>query len=358
MPVYLVVIFLTFVLGYIAKRNTVVTNTPMVESNKLYLSAKLAMVCIGIVLICVSGFRYNVGADFAQYFLNYRGYVNAEINILKNNEIVILLIAKLASLFNDFPQTYIFISAVATIVPFLIVIKKKSIDVLMSIILFIFMGMFLGSFNAMRQYLAAAAVFVSLMYIIEAKPVKSTLWCIIGFFCHTTAIIMIPIYWFVRIKDRKKFFIILIIISIVLFFSYDRIFAFIDAYKGLDGRSASDTLYAQHGVNVFRVLVAWAPAILCLFPTSIMHTEDPTDNILINTVFLAAAIQTISMNSAYLSRVCIYTNCAELLAIPMILKYQTANNYKVLKALIYFLYFFYWLNEATGSYLINYQWCF
>jgi len=357
MSVYLMMLFGVFVLGMAFESQRKKEGAYVYNGNDGF-GCNIIFFFISCIFVGVSGFRYRVGADFGSYYENYGYYVSDKLNIFKENEIGIRLIAKLAKIIHDTPQTYIFICSLVTIVLFLITIKKYSDKVLMSLFLFVFLGMFLGSFNGMRQYLACAVLFFGIRFVFENKPFK---WCVcvlLAFFCHTAAMFMLPMYWLVRMKNRKKFIFVLIIVAVFAFTSYDRIFDMIDTLKGNTDVSVSDKLYAQNSVNIFRVVVAWMPVFLCYFPTKIKKGISEKDTILMNYVYVAAVFQTVSMNSTYLARFCTFTTSTNILTIPTLLKYQTSNNKKVLTILIYVGYFLYWLAEATGPFVANYQWCF
>ena len=325
---------------------------------RLSAQSKIAFFCITLVCVCVSGFRYQVGADFSSYYNNYSYYVSDAIDIRNNNEIGIRIIAKIASRFGSSPQIYIFLCSAVTVILFMIAIKKYTDFALLSFMLYIFLGMFIGSFNAVRQYLACSIIFLGIGVILDGKAIKWIL-CVIGaFLCHTSAVFILPLYWLVRIKNRKRFIVITLVIAVIAYFSYDNIFSLIDSIKGNVDRSVADRLYAQNSVNIFRVLVSWVPVLLCYFPVKIINTEDERDRILMNFAVVAAALQTVSMNSTYLARFCTYTTASNILVIPALMKYQTANNRKVLTILILLFYFIYWTSEAAGAYVVHYQWCF
>lgn len=317
----------------------------------------IAFYLITLILVCVAGFRYDVGADFRSYYNNFTYYADDSINIFKENEIAIRIIAKIASSIGTSAQIYIFICSAITVFLFMVTIKRYSDNVVISCFLYVFLGMFLGSFNAVRQYLACSVIFFSMRYIFEECWKKWIIGVVCAFFCHTSAIILLPLYWLVRIKDRKKFIIIAVMLSVIAFFSYDRIFALIDQIKGNVNRSVADRIYAQNSVNFFRVLVSWAPVALCYFPKNVLEVENIRDAILFKFVFLAAALQTVSMNSTYLARFCTYTTATGILSIPALIKYQSQSNRRILIPLILILYFIYWTAEATGPYTINYQMC-
>lgn len=354
MKVYIFMLLLIFVLGFLYTNMKGKTKGGVIQGK---IEREILFFFITIIFICVSGFRFDVGADFASYYNNFDYYATDSLNIFENNEIGIRVIARISRKIGNSPQIYIFLCAAITIIMFMITIKKYSEVAVMSLMLYIFLGMFLGSFNAMRQYLAVAIVFFSIKYILESNWKLWVISIAIAFLFHTSAIFMLPIYWLVRMKNRRRFLLILSIMAIMAFFSYDQIFSMIDSIKGNMDGTTSERIYAQNDVSIFRVAVSWAPVLLCYFPT-IVNPKNIKDKILINYTLVAAVLQTVSMNSTYLARFCTYTTAINILTIPSLMKYQIENNRIVLQILIYLLYFVYWIAEATGPYVVTYQWCF
>ncbi len=351
MTVYIFMLLFIYILGFFF------TNMQEDKVIQWGIGKEILFFIITCIFICISGLRYNVGADFFGYYNNFDYYAADTLNIFENNEIGIRIIAKIAMLIGSSPQIYIFLCSMFTIVLFMLTIKKYSEITVMSLMLYVFLGMFLGSFNAIRQYLAVSIVFFSIRYIFETKWKPWVISICVAFLFHTSAIFILPIYWLVTIKNKKLFVLFLSIVAVIAFFSYDQIFLMIDNLKGNINGNTSERLYAQNEVSLFRVAASWAPVLLCYFPAAI-RPENNKDRILINYTLLAAILQTVSMNSTYLARFCTYTTAVNILTIPALIKYQDDNNRFVLKFLIYVLYFIYWTAEATGPYVVNYQWCF
>ncbi|MCD8012200.1 MAG: EpsG family protein [Lachnospiraceae bacterium] len=309
------------------------------------------------ILIVVAGFRYNVGADYAQYISNYSGYLTKELNIFEDTEIFICLIARLASKICDNPQTMIFLCSLFTIGSYMFVIEEYAEIPVLSAYLFIFLGCWLGSFNAVRQYLAATFLFLGLRYVIKGSFWKWCLFVILAVLCHTTSIIMLPIYFLVRMKDEKNFYIISFAIMVVLFFSYDRIFSAIDLLRQHETYSVAERIYAQNQVSIFRILVAWVPVLLRFFPEKIEPTN-MQDRVILNYSFMHAILLTAAMNSSYLGRIQIYLMPYNALAIPLLIMRQKdeGSNRNVILIVTFIAYFLYWTFEARGTYVVNYQW--
>lgn len=82
------------------------------------------------------------------------------------------------------------------------IIKKFSKDYILSVFLFITMGIYTFSFNGLRQGIAMAIFSLSLPYLIEKKIINYFVFCILASLIHISALFMIPFYFLVNLNIR------------------------------------------------------------------------------------------------------------------------------------------------------------
>lgn len=312
--------------------------------------------CVAAILICVSGFRWWVGTDYGGYARAYS--IRATLawdSIFSFNEPGLNIIAKVASIiYNDY-VTMFFIAAVITIGLSVITISKYSDMFTYSILLYIFMGCWHSSFNAVRQWLACAILFAGYRLMIERKFWRYLLVVLVASAFHTTALIMLFVYFLAMKKISIINIAFVLVGTIVMLFSYDFVFNVIGLYKGHELEMAE---YMTNSVNIFRVLVTYAPLVLCLFFTrkKVLTTEE---TFYINILIVNAALMTATLNSAYLARIGIFTNIYSILAFPKLLKTENKRTTQFLKWGIVALYSVFWFIEVSGSRdLNNFRWIF
>ena len=80
-------------------------------------------------------------------------------------------------------------------------VSKYSDDVALSCFLFIANIEFYWLFNGIRQFIVVAMFFAAFRMIAEKKLVKFLLFVFVMYFIHTTAIILIPIYFIANMKN-------------------------------------------------------------------------------------------------------------------------------------------------------------
>ena len=165
-------------------------------SNK---TARKILIVISVVFpIIIAGFRFNNGADYLQYknlydrFINYGVFSSS--TSTKSIEIGFQWILRICSLFTTDSIYYFFLISLITIGLFYYGIWKESNNILFSITLFFISGIYLDTFNAVRQYLAVSIIFISVKYLINKEFVKYMIIVLIASLFHYSAIIMILVY--------------------------------------------------------------------------------------------------------------------------------------------------------------------
>ncbi len=306
-----------------------------------------------LIIVSISALRYNVGADYGQYVWNFDWYINTELTLNDwKREPGIVVLAQFFNLFCHDAYLYVSFLSVVTLITFLTIINKVSSTSWLSFSLFILLGVWASTFNGVRQYLASAIIFFGYRFVLNAKL---KYWCIIVFFAslfHMTAWVILPIYFFVRRKADLKQILLCICVSIILLSFYSVVWGLVETLKG-DINENSE--YASHGVNIFRVLSSWIPSVIYVCFRNKNIPLSSTDNMFINMSVLNAALMTIASNSAYLGRVCIYTNVFNTISIPIIINNVRIKNKNILRVILFIFYFIFWIYSLKVSVALDYH---
>lgn len=311
------------------------------------------------ILICVAGLRYRTGTDYAQYDSNYSAYLKEWWNaLIQYKEPGIGIISKVASLIYNDSSTMFFIASAITVGLSVITISKHSNMFAFSILLYILMGNWVGSFNGVRQYLASAIIFAGHRYIVERKFIKYLFVVLVAGAFHVSALVFVLLY-FVPLKKLSFIKIASLFAgSILLLVSYGYIFSFVGILTDSNIDVENLNAYAASSVKFLRIAVAFAPLFLyfILKKKSAMKNEEW---FYINVIFVNAALMLAASQSAYLARVGIYTNIFLALSLPKLLNLQDKKMGLLIKFLITFLYSIYWYIEVSGgNTLNNFKWIF
>ncbi len=180
-------------------------------------------------------------------------------------------------------------------------------------------------FNGARQYLAIAIMLYSLKFAEEKKLIKYAICCALAFSIHQTAVVIIPAYFLAN----GKFLNIKIIgtgLATIAATAFSSLFiGYINDLFISDSVYSHyyDTLVESAGINIFRVLVAAVPFVLCLIYKK--RIDELNDNVLnycanMSTLALAISVFSAASGGELLGRLAEYYLIYNTLTYPMILK--------------------------------------
>lgn len=313
-----------------------------------------------VILIVVAGLRWQVGTDYWAYSRNYTRYKN-ELwdSITSFNEPGINFISYISSLIYDDYATMFFISSLITVGLMVWTNSKYSNSFLVSILLYIFIGAWHGSFNGVRQYLAAAILFAGHRYIIDKQLWKYLFVVILASLFHISALSMIILYFVPKKRLKFKQIISLLVVIVMSIFLYDFIFEIINSvFESNRSSTLVVTDYVTNNVNPLRILVMIAPIILYLFITP-KKTLNREDNFYINLLYVNATMYIITAGSTYLARFNIFTTVFLVLSIPRLFKGVDKKTTTFILYITMILYFLFWTYEISlTENVYNFQWIF
>lgn len=161
---------------------------------------------IAMLLFLVSGFRGDFTQDYANYHYLFH-YMYERIpfgKVLFQEEQGFVLLNKIVYLFSQRTVAIFLVVSAITVFFYYKVIKKESVNYVVSIIILITFDNYIISFNLMRNILAVAMFLYAASYIWEGKPIKYIFWIIFISTMHRSAILMLPMYWVLRFDYGKR----------------------------------------------------------------------------------------------------------------------------------------------------------
>lgn len=238
-------------------------------------------------------------------------------------------------------------------------ISKYSDNVVFSCFLFMASMNFYWLFNGIRQFIVVSLFFASFRMLAEKKLIRFLLFVFIMYYIHSTAIILIPIYFIVHMKNWSIgiYTCILTTMVIVLVFP-DRVNEWIDnafsEYRYLEAIENDD------GVSIFRVLVALVtPTFAFIYRKPIEEYNNKYVNIMVNTSLITAGVYAVAFVSSgvFVGRLPIYTEVFNLILLPFIIDNIVPKRIKTLMYLcciIGFFMFFHLQAKDGGIYYTTY----
>ncbi len=195
-----------------------------------------------IVLAFFMAFRASsVGADTKQYVFIYRQICDISLSNIFTNPIYgygwgytfrlergYILFNKLVSYISHNDQTITIATSLLLLMLLFLMLRKRSTYPMLSIWLYITLGIFQTNMNMMRNAIVIFWCYYNLHLIEEHHLVKYLISMTIAFLFHKSAILFIPLYWIVnKVEFTPKVFLMFLIISIILGFAFNFIRPFV-----------------------------------------------------------------------------------------------------------------------------------
>lgn len=309
-----------------------------------------------IVLIAVAGLRYQVGKDYIQYSINYSYYLTRAVEFI--NQPALTLVAWIARFLHNDYATWFFLMAIITSVPVAYVVKKESIAVGFSTILFLLLGCWHTSFNIVKQSAAASIIFMGYRSLVDRKFWKWTLFCFIASLFHVTALFMIPLYFLIDNKINWRKTGTIIIAGVLITLLYEELFNIMGALRG-DSATSISSAYGTEQLNVLRILAHCAPPLLASVLLKHFDKGNSDFCVLYNISLFNAVLNIVTAKSAYLNRFSIYTLLFNILFIPYLVKPFKKNSRFLVAGVITVLYsVFCFYDLYKGSTTVDFYWIF
>ncbi len=304
-----------------------------------------------LLLSAYVGFRYGVGADYFAYRFDYVKFNKITFGAaLIHKDPLTVLLAQISHVVFHSVKAFFFGMAFIFIACSVCTIYKYSSDFTLAMILFIVCGPLLESCNASRQYIAVGIVFADYANIKNQRLWWHVAFIIIATMFHSSALVMMPIYFIFSPKaSTTQTLMWLGGTAMLMLASFGTLFS---ATAEVLGKSLDQShAYFTHTVNALRVLVYIAPCGL-LFFTKGIKKRMPSYAVFI---LFNAILTLVTCRSAYLMRVCMYTNIFLCIAIPDALKdinlpKESVRSIKYVLVTCYTVFWFYGVMTSGGYY--------
>jgi transmembrane protein EpsG len=272
-----------------------------------------------LILIIVTGFRYNVGTDYRGYTRNFFTLEYGEIDRIELSfRLIVSLVHQLGL---DQQLLFLIYSTITYTLIFLGVryfdpeAKYRHFVMALLITFFLF-----NIFNTIRQMAAVAIIFYSIKYMLEKKYLIYVLLVVLAYFFHKSAIIF-GVFFLLILRFNVRYYFALLLIAPIMFYTN-----FINLVIGLYVRvtgSAFYQIYATGGntrVEIssgLGIIIFYAIAILFyIFYDDIVKT--PKQDIIVKLYLVYAALYFIFLPSEIATRMLYYPMIIVPLALPMI----------------------------------------
>lgn len=225
-------------------------------------------------------------------------------------------------------------------------ISNFSDDVTLSCFLFVASMDFFWLFNGIRQFLVACIFFACLRLIVEKKTVKFLIMVAILYLIHSSAIILIPIYFISNFKSwsLKIWVCIITVVALVILFP-DQINNWLD--DSFVEYGYAEATKNDDGVNFFRVLVAAVtPTIAFLFRPNVESYKNKYIEVMVNMSLITVGLYAVGVvtSGIFIGRLPIYTELFNMIILPFLIERVIPRSLKPIIWILcigFFLLFFY-----------------
>ena len=300
-------------------------------------------------LILFSGLRYAVGSDYIMYENMYFKFgTGTEFQLRTGFGFYIL--CKLFLLI--FPYHFVplmFFLSVVTVYCIYRFSEKNSVNLGLSILLFVCLGFYTMSFNIFRQMLSTALVLYSYNFLKDKKHVRYILLSICAVAIHNISIIaVIAILFFTKIFHKKFNSIFLFICGIVGIVLYNVIYSFIVTHiKALNIYISDDSF--QPGIGTFLQVLIYGVFFIVVNLKSKDLVEKNKENLVFINIFSCSYVfMMLAVRNILFMRVANYLNIFIILLLPELYEIYKIKDKKVLNILMYvalIIYFLVYINS-------------
>ncbi len=200
--------------------------------------------------------------------------------------------------------------------------RKYSCSFAFSIFLFLASEKHIWMINGIKQFLAVCIIFCFSKYLMENKFWKFAIGVLVASLFHTSALVVIPVYFFVHGKPWNKKMILILIGSILAI-------TFVAEFTDIIDILLSDSIYDASvltnnsgGSNWLRIPIAAAPAIIALITRKKIEITAPKYiNICINMSLVSACIYLVATftSGIHMGRLPIYFELYGYISLPWLL---------------------------------------
>lgn len=343
--ILLIMLALTVVISQIRSAYRV----EVVEGRKCWRMKWIAVILISVVLVYYTWNRSLGFGDTGTYANSYKN-LNITLSGLRDYLIAdpkdfgyTTLMVLFKSIGLDF-RTVLLIIAVLQITLLNITYRKYSSNYLLSILLFVLSTDFYSwMWNGMRQFTAASIMFAGAGFIFDDKKVKAIFVILLASTFHQSALIMLPVLFFVQGRAFNKWSVICILFTVGIMFAVDLFTDVLDSalentqYSTVVTDYQTGVVGVDDGTNPLRVLVYSVPLILALAGKKTIAWEDNNViNVCCNMSVVTTSLYLISMVSSgiYMGRLPIYFSLYNYILLPWeIKKLFTPSSSKLMMVL-------------------------
>ncbi len=244
------------------------------------------------------------------------------------------------------------------------VFRKYSCNFALSVFLLITSGKITWMVNGVKQFLAACIILAFSKFLMEKKFIPFAIGVLIAMQFHTSAIVVLPVYFFVHGKPWNKKMLIMLACSLLAITSVSTFTNILDSFleaADYSSESYTNALNSGYGSNILHFFIALVPAVIALIGKKTVEEKAPRYiNVCINMSIVTACVFLIASftSGVFMGRMPIYFQMYSFIALPWLLDNvfdkKSAKTIKIVCIICYLvMYFMTYANSPYISSVLN-----
>lgn len=208
-------------------------------------------------------------------------------------------------------QMMLFVAALFSIVPTMVVIYKYSTDYYMSLFLYIAFGFFSFAMNPIRQAIAIGICMIAFIFAKEKKLLPYLGMIVLACLFHTSAIVFLPTYWLSKIKYNKKTLVVYVMLLAIANLFKGQFFRFINLFSRQEYTSTGDA----GGTRMYLFMLA-SMLLMIIYHNKFIEKDKETNTQLMCMFAISTLIWPIASANAAVFRLYYYYQIFMVFCIP------------------------------------------
>lgn len=278
------------------------------------------VILITVFLIAVAGHRGLSYQDTGSYVYQFRdflpsGFMDAWNSVEESRAFWGL--AGLVRSWTDVNMSWFLIIFSAITIGFIVfTFYRYSERFEITLFIFLTLGSYLVTMNAMRQCFASAIVFFGYKFFMDKRWFWFFTLVAIAYFFHPTSVIMIPIYFYCHRPAWQPVMTIITCLAVLALVLFPSVTEAIFSILG-------ETKYSQYGTmanaNIFRPLIMAALCGFAYINREKIRAAYPQSDILVNVLIVHTVMLFAATNSWIFARLCIFTDLYVAMLVPILI---------------------------------------
>lgn len=303
------------------------------------------------------GDTYNYRYGFSELMPEQFSELSAYMNTINKDSAFYFCSSIIKILITKDYHIYFGILAAIQLISVFSIYRKYSNNAVFSAFLFVASAdYFSWTHNGVRQFLAVTIIFAATALFINKKFFPLVLIILFASLFHRSALLMIPVMFFVQGKAWNKRNMALLIVAMI-------IILFVDNFTDVLDKMLVDTQYKSvvtdykewndDGTNPFRVAVYSVPAIIAFLKREkIKEKQNKLINICVNMSIVTSALYLVSMvtSGIFLGRLPIYVSLYNYILLPWeienLFEEETKRTIIIVAVILYLFYYYFQMHVA------------